>query len=75
MKKFYENLLLKEMSKLDALRNAQHWLLRNPSELEKLGVSKVRGQPRDLGPLVRPIPESSQTAPYFWAAFGLSGAR
>lgn len=58
MERFYRNLWEKEMSRLDALREAQLYILRDPGSLRSLGV---------------PDQEASQMSPYYWAAFQLSG--
>ena len=78
MRRFYENLWIKKMSKIDALREAQLWMLRHPKELEAMGVKNVRtrGEPRDPKPTItNPTQPNSngKTDPYFWAAFQLSG--
>lgn len=76
MKQFYNNLWVRKMSRIDALREAQLWLLRHPKELAKAGVKDpiTRGRPRKLNiqtPDVRTL--SPTTDPFFWAAFQLSG--
>ena len=78
MRRFYDNLWQKKMSKVDALHEAQLWILRNPKELEAkgvrgvttrgLGTSSQRVDPADIPPIL-----DSFTDPYFWAAFQLSG--
>ena len=59
MTRFYRNLWKKEMSKLEALREAQLYILNNPAS--------VRGATRDDQPVNERVP------PYYWAAFQLSG--
>ena len=77
MRRFYENLWVKNQSKIDALRNAQLWMLTHPNELETMGVAGASTRGR-----VAEVPTSSDsprptrngtTAPFFWAAFQLSG--
>jgi CHAT domain-containing protein len=62
MERFYENLWRKRMNKLDALREAQLWLLNDPELVRGLerAASEVSAQPR-------------RSPPFFWAAFQLSG--
>jgi len=78
MRRFYRNLWQERMNKIDALREAQLWILRNPMQLEARGVSgaAVRG----LMPISKQVAagtstgeSSGLTSPYFWAAFQLSG--
>lgn len=79
MKRFYTNLWHRKMSKIDALRDAQLWLLKHPDELENLGVTNVRtrGSIEDLPAPAGTTPGSSarklRSDPLFWAAFQLSG--
>ncbi len=88
MERFYTNFLIKNMSKLDALREAQIWMLRNPKELESLGLKDVRSDRGGIEPINdqalkaaqerqrtnKTTPEKSEwTSPRFWAAFQLSG--
>src|SRR5207237_1170835 len=61
MERFYENLWGKKMSKLEALREAQRWML-----TEGLKRGLVREDILDR-------PADARTPPYFWAAFVLSG--
>ncbi|MDA1232664.1 MAG: CHAT domain-containing protein, partial [Planctomycetota bacterium] len=59
MVRFYNNLWKGEMSRLDALREAQLWMLNNPEAAR--GAHRVdNGQDR-------------RTPPDYWAAFSLSG--
>jgi CHAT domain-containing protein/Tfp pilus assembly protein PilF len=64
MVRFYENLWKRRMSKLEALRQAQLWMLR---EGASRGMVDVRVPTERL-----PI-EDNRLAPYYWAAFCLSG--
>jgi CHAT domain-containing protein/Tfp pilus assembly protein PilF len=78
MRRFYTNLWQHNMSKIDALREAQLWMLRHPKELEEMGVkgAATRGKIRDLKNNDRKnteITAAAHTDPYFWAAFQLSG--
>ena len=68
MVRFYENLWQKKMSKLDALREAQLWMLNN-------GRKWLATQPRGLASLKQNAPDDNDTRlpPYYWAAFQLSG--
>ena len=77
MKQFYANLWEKKMNKIDALREAQLWMLRHPRELEALGVKgATRGKPRKLATERAEgdvLDQTDSTDPFFWAAFQLSG--
>jgi CHAT domain-containing protein/tetratricopeptide (TPR) repeat protein len=64
MVRFYENLWKRRMSKLEALRAAQLWMLQ---EGAGRGMVDVR-VPRERLPV-----EDGRLAPYYWAAFVLSG--
>jgi CHAT domain-containing protein/Tfp pilus assembly protein PilF len=64
MVRFYENLWKRNMSRLEALRQAQLWML---MEGAARGMVDVR-VPRERLPV-----EDGRVAPYFWAAFTLSG--
>jgi len=62
MTRFYENLWGKQMGKLEALREAQLWMLRE---------GRARGLvPRAEGPSSG---RSDRVPPFYWAAFVLSG--
>lgn len=65
MERFYRNLWEKEMSRLDALREAQLWILNNPQSL--------RGATLTTDAAKLPEKISRRTPPRFWAAFTLSG--
>ena len=60
MQRFYENLWEKKLPKLEALREAQLWMLRDRSNRGLLFVDAAPAQDE-------PLP------PYYWAAFVLSG--
>ncbi|WP_158520989.1 CHAT domain-containing protein [Fuerstiella marisgermanici] len=59
MERFYRNLWENEMSRLDALREAQLYILNNPASIRG---ATVEGQQ-----------SSKRVPPYYWAAFQLSG--
>ena len=69
MKRFYENLLKKNMPKLEALREAQLWILRNPDEFQKLRREEIQSRGLEVDDQAKLTPSS----PYFWAAWVLSG--
>ena len=58
MERFYTNLWKTGMSRLDAMREAQLYILNNPDGLRSLGIPKT---------------EETRMPPYYWAAFQLSG--
>jgi CHAT domain-containing protein len=58
MERFYENLWQKKMTKLQALREAQRWVMR---EAPRRGLDFLEDKPLRVAP------------PYYWAAFVLSG--
>jgi CHAT domain-containing protein len=62
MERFYRNYWEEEMSKLDALRDAQLYLLNHPEAIR--GDRPLRAQTND---------EPKRLSPQFWAAFSLSG--
>jgi CHAT domain-containing protein len=68
MTRFYDNLWRKKLSKLEALREAQRWMIHEaPKERELVrGLNFAPGQQQ-------PLPESEPLPPYYWAAFVLSG--
>ena len=72
MTQFYTNLWVKKQSKIDALRNAQLYLLRNPVLPD--GTSLTRADINKKKPFV-PDPTNTRdtTDPFFWAAWTLSG--
>jgi CHAT domain-containing protein/tetratricopeptide (TPR) repeat protein len=61
MERFYDNLWAKKLSRLEALREAQLWMLRE-------GRKSLRGLD-----LETPEPTDSRLPPRYWAAFVLSG--
>jgi CHAT domain-containing protein/tetratricopeptide (TPR) repeat protein len=63
MERFYENLWQKGMGRLEALREAQLWVLR---EGPKRGLELLTGDEGSGG-------EAKRAPPYYWAAFVLSG--
>jgi CHAT domain-containing protein len=70
MTRFYENLWRtnKPMGKLEALREAQLWMLRE-GRTRGFGAEK----PVDPQKLDQAKPEPQRTPPFFWAGFVLSG--
>jgi CHAT domain-containing protein len=68
MARFYDNLWQKKMSNLEALREAQRWLLHEGAKEPDLarGLQFTPEKPERLDP-TGPLP------PYYWAAFVLSG--
>lgn len=76
MVRFYGNLLERKLGKLDALREAQLWLLNYPEAIEGRDLT-TRGAPRPVRPLAEASSapdESPRSHPFYWAAFQLSGA-
>ena len=59
MERFYRNLWEKEMGHLDALREAQIYILNNPNSVRSLEVESKE--------------DTSRTSPELWAAFQMSG--
>jgi CHAT domain-containing protein/tetratricopeptide (TPR) repeat protein len=64
MERFYRNMWEKKMTRLDALREAQLYLLKNPAEVSALDRSLTR---------IRNNAAQTRLSPEFWAAFTLSG--
>jgi CHAT domain-containing protein/uncharacterized protein HemY len=62
MARFYENLWKKKLTKADALREAQLWMLKEGPR-RSMDREPDDDQPKKL----------ARTAPYYWAAFVLSG--
>jgi CHAT domain-containing protein len=82
MEEFYANLWAKKMTKLEALRRAQLFVLRNPGkvrarakeldeEMKKAGLT--RAPEEDAAPLPAAGPGAGRSHPALWAAFVLSG--
>lgn len=70
MQRFYRNLWMEKMTRLDALREAQLHLLNHPQEV--LSHNSFRGDRRVR--LGQSNKASRRLSPQFWAAFSLSGA-
>ena len=70
MDRFYRNLWDKEMTRLDALREAQLWMLNNPASIRG-SIVRLKKPPKDTSP--KPDNTTDRTNPRFWAAFTLSG--
>ena len=70
MERFYANLWQKKMEKLEALREAQLWMLREGQQWRPTTM-----EDRGLVPLDEPqfSDKSGRLRPFFWAAFVLSG--
>jgi CHAT domain-containing protein len=75
MDRFYRNLWNKKMTRLDALREAQLWMLKNPGSIEgsivRGSLVRLKKPPKDTSP--KPENATARTNPRFWAAFTLSG--
>jgi CHAT domain-containing protein/tetratricopeptide (TPR) repeat protein len=67
MRRFYENLWHRKLSKLEALREAQVWMLREVAKQPDLlrGLRRVPEEGQE--------PKDGRLPPYYWAAFVLSG--
>ena len=68
MEKFYENLWTKKLSKMESLRQAQLFVLREGSV-----TGLLRGRPELDAPVAIPAGQASRSPPFYWAAFVLSG--
>lgn len=68
MQRFYENLWKRKLGRLDALREAQIWMLRE-AQTTALGEAGNRG----LDIETQPALQAGALPPYYWAAFVLSG--
>jgi len=75
MDRFYRNMWNKKMPRLDALREAQLWMLRNPGSIEgsivRGSLVRLKKPPKETSP--KPENTTGRTNPRFWAAFTLSG--
>ena len=73
MERFYRNIAARQAGQttalLDALREAQLWVLRNPQDL----VAAVRASSARRGADPPIADADSVTGPYYWASFTLSG--
>jgi CHAT domain-containing protein/Tfp pilus assembly protein PilF len=67
MSRFYDNLWQKRMTKAEALREAQLWMLR---EGALPNAQSTRGLEIDEA---QPVEDGKQLPPYYWGAFILSG--
>lgn len=73
MKRFYHNLWKEKLPRIDALREAQLWMLREPQPgMLRNGPSRdMRLRPNIV---TAPKPETTnRSAPFYWAPFILSG--
>ncbi len=80
MERFYTNLWVKKMPRLEALRQAQLAVLNDPglvqarrAELAKRGIGEKPGKLPGGGRLAPPNPQAERSDPSLWAAFVLSG--
>jgi len=75
MERFYENCRTKNLGKLDALREAQLWMLDHPDEV-RAAAARGLGRQVDL-PATQPTdaksPAAKRLSPRYWAAFAVSG--
>jgi CHAT domain-containing protein/tetratricopeptide (TPR) repeat protein len=72
MVRFYDNLWKKKMGKLEALREAQLWMLNHGAEQPEIRRELVaRGLKEFEG--ATNAPKSNRLPPYYWAAWVLSG--
>jgi CHAT domain-containing protein len=67
MQRFYENLWDKGLPKLEALRQAQLWLMREGGRPGSTVARGVQAEGRES------VDEDGHLPPYYWAAFVLSG--
>jgi CHAT domain-containing protein len=70
MERFYRNCSDPTVDKLDALREAQIWMLRHPKDVWMTSTGCTRGD-RRLTPPGASV--DGRLAPRYWAAFWLSG--
>ena len=85
MQRFYRNYWVEEMSKLDALHEAQLWMLRNEQfgnlEGKEFPLQSARGPTTKINSAIVDKPQTprknsdngNRTTPRFWAAWSLSG--
>jgi CHAT domain-containing protein/Tfp pilus assembly protein PilF len=74
MVRFYENLWQKEMGKLEALREAQLWMLEHGAEQPEMRREiAARGLKEFAGDVEASGAKDKQLPPYYWAAWVLSG--
>jgi CHAT domain-containing protein len=72
MSRFYDNLWQKRMSKVEALREAQLWMLHEGVKKPELWRGVNLAAPQKL-PTDTPADTAAGLPPYYWAAFVLSG--
>jgi CHAT domain-containing protein/Tfp pilus assembly protein PilF len=75
MVEFYRNLFEKKLSKLESLRQAQIWMLNNPTVIKDRDLT-TRGKVREIKPITPDTPTEpapNRSLPAYWAAFQLSG--
>ncbi|MBV8076029.1 MAG: CHAT domain-containing protein [Planctomycetaceae bacterium] len=77
MARFYDNLWQRQMAALDALREAQLWMLRGPAEEPDAAQREVllHMLSRSAVPVPPDAPRPDRVPPYYWAAFVLSTDR
>jgi CHAT domain-containing protein len=74
MVRFYENLWKRKMTKLEALRETQLWMLQHGAEQPDIRREMAaRGLKEFTGDTPATATKDSRLPPYFWAAFVLSG--
>src|SRR5205085_1996947 len=78
MDQFYANLWQKGLSRLEALRQAQLSVLRQPpawlaQRAKELGVRGIEDEPVAVGPVKGQASTARRCPPVLWAAFVLSG--
>jgi CHAT domain-containing protein/tetratricopeptide (TPR) repeat protein len=73
MEEFYANLWQKKLPKLEALREAQLTVLKNPAlvgkRAEELTKAGVRAPEDEAAPLPKALPAEARSPPALWAAF------
>lgn len=78
MERFYRNLIKQKMTKLEALSEAQRWLLNNPrlhSDIVRGRVGKAKNiaSKKDADNNSLKVPNTKRLHPRYWAAWVLSG--